>query len=159
MAIYMKIDGLKGNVTVPSYKDWMEVFSLDFKIKKNVAMITGAMTDRQTGLPRFSELEITKTIDGASTALFQKACNNDPIASVEIHVIATANDDNPCAKYIVNNVLISEGHTTVSHSGKPQEMWKLNYTQIQTTYIGRDSNNKTQSPLTTGYKLNEGKLM
>ena len=151
--IYMKAPNITGNVTTNPYQGWIALNSADFDVTRNIRMQVGNITDRENTIPSFSELEIAKQLDTASNGLFQSACNATNLAQVEIHVCSTGKEITPYAKYTLSNVIISHYSSTINKVGLPGETLKLNFTQLESSYIPRGATGQAQSPNTVGYNL------
>lgn len=159
MSIYMKFGSTQGSSTRANYKDWITLHSTDFIMRRNLGYTLGNPCNRTTGLPSFSELEITKNLDSASNDMFTQFCQSGNTETVEIHVCSNNADSSPYLKYILSNVMISEGHRAATNHGLPLESWRLSYTKLQTTYIGLDASNKPKSPHSVGYDLEKIDMM
>jgi len=159
MSIFMRVDGVSGNVSAKGYERWIELNSLDFNVHSQATMPVGRPKDRVKCTPKFSEAQLSKSVDSASNALFQHACVNKVFNKVEIHVCTTDQNLSPIVKYVLHHVMISLFHTSVAHSGIPTEMVALNFTKIECTYQGRDANNCALSPMVAGYNLETAEVM
>lgn len=153
MAIYMKVQGITGDVSEKSHEKWIELDSFDLGVKRNVSTRVGRVADRDHGVPDFSEVSIIKRLDMASNNLFQAVCSGDSIGTVEVHICSTGKEFEPYVKYLLENVIVSRHHNYVASGAVPTESLTLNYTKIQKTYIGRDSQHQMQSPHSAGYDL------
>jgi len=159
MALFMKINGMKGNVTSQGYEGWIQLSSLDNGVHRKIATNVGRTADREGSTPSFQEVEITKDIDSSTPSLYQYACEGQAIPEIEIHACSTGKELSPYAKYKISNVMISGYDEAVLDEEAPFEKITLNFTKIQKTYISRDSNNKPQSPTTFGYDLEQAKKL
>ncbi len=159
MALFMKINGVKGNVTSQGYEGWIQLSSMDNGIKRNMATKVGKTADRESTTPSFQEIEITKDIDSSTPTLYQYACEGHSMTNVEIHACSTGQTLSPYAKIQLSNVVVSSYHETILGDEQPFEEITLNFTKIQKTYISRDSQNKPQSPITFGFDLEKAKKL
>ena len=159
MALFMKINGMKGNVTSQGYESWIELLSINNGVKRQISTRVGRTADREGTTPSFQEVEITKNIDASTPQLYQAACVDQAIPEVEIHACSTGKELSPYAKYKFSNVIISRYYETIHNEKYPVEMLKLNFTKVQKTYISRDSSNKSQSPTTFGFDLETAKKL
>ncbi len=159
MALFMKINSMKGNVTSQGYEGWIQLTSMDNGVKRNINTNVGKTTDREGTKPSFQEIEITKDIDSSTPGLYQYACEGDALTEVEIHACSTGQSLSPYAKYKLSNVIVSSYHEAVFGEEHPFEKLTLNFTKIQKTYISRDSQNKPQSPTTFGFDLEKAKKL
>ena len=148
MTIFMKIKGTDGNASAKDYENWIELESLTFGNSRPVFTKLGVVNNRGNSMTAFSEVEITKRLDKASNPLFDQVHSPASIDQVEIHVCHTGSSLTPYAKYIFNNVLISQHQTYVSSDDIPMEHVSLNYTKLSRTYVHSNG-----SPYTSGYDL------
>lgn len=151
--IYMVIDGVNGNISVPGYKNAVALHSVNFEASRQIETLVGKGHHRETSTPYFSEVFITKSLDGASNTLFQHLCRAQNIPQIEIVVCSTDSVPEPYAKYIFKNVMLANHSHNVVEGGKPVEALRLNYTEMQIATIGRDSTNAPQPQTLAGYNL------
>ena len=57
MAIYMQIDGIKGNVEAEGHADWIECLSMQWGVGRGIQAKTGSSKDREASAPSISELD------------------------------------------------------------------------------------------------------
>lgn len=158
MAIYMKLDGINGNVTAKGYEKWIELESIDFSVSRHIDTKPGKVTDRESTRPSVSEFSITKLMDSATPALFTEACVGKSKKTVLIHCCQTGDNINPYMEYTFNNVIISNYHVNleIPAEGKkayPHETVSLNFDKIEMKFIPYDEAHKAQSPIPAGYDL------
>jgi len=161
MAIYMKINGMNGNVSVKNYENWIALENLEFSgVSTSVKRQVGTTQNRVAGEPRFGDINVIKVADPSSVKLFENAHSGTVIPQAEIHFTSTGNPPFAYSKYILKNVLVS--HYSEEHdaqSGKPKEYLTLNYETIQKTYIPRDEKNNAGSPMISGYDTAQAEKM
>lgn len=150
--IYMKVDGVQGNVTVKNYEGWIELMDVSFGVSKQVAMKIGGMKDRTNGLLHFQEVQIRKMLDSSSCSLFGKSLHDRATAKVELHLV-DIEKNHVHYKMILNDVLFSDYQSHIFQNTLPIEFIKLSYTQLAQTYIGKDQFGKAQVPISVGYNL------
>ncbi len=159
MAIYMKIDGANGDATATGHNNWIEIQSMHYGIVKDVNTSSGNINRRIKSEPFVGEMMLHKTADSASIALMTAAASNKVIPSILIESCHSDNNGDAHSKYKLTNVIVSE--YVDSHDGStglPQESLRLNFTQIEKTFIPRDAANKAKSPITGGYNIETGEL-
>ncbi len=157
MAIYMKAKGFSGDVSTQGYAQWIELDSMVLGVWRTITTKVGRTSDREQGIPDFTEVEVIKKLDNASNDLFQKVCTGESIDLVEIHLCSTGKDIQPYMKYLLENVIISSHHHYMGSDAVPGESMTLNYTKIQKTYLGRDNQHQQRAPNTIGYDLGKAK--
>lgn len=162
MAIYLKLDNIKGNVTTEGYQQWIDCIDLSFDgIHSDVQQHIGHDMDRVISHPFFGDIHLIKFLDQSSIALFEHAHNRKAIEHVDIHCVNTSDPIFTFAKYTLKNVIVSHySEMTVQQLyAKPREFISLSYTALEKTYIPKDSDNKPQSPIISGYDLAQGEAM
>lgn len=159
MPIFVSIDGIKGNVTAKSYVGAIAVHSLQHYFNQEVSMPVGRPQDRMRSQPVFSEVLITKDMDDATNSLLSYAYSGKLIPELKCDIVATDDGLSAVARYVFKNVLISRYETQVGSKGGPMETLGLHFTQMETTYLGRDAKNAQTSPKVTGYNLETANVM
>lgn len=160
MAIYMKIDGVSGNVTAKGHEKSTELKSVATGFSRNIQTKLGVGGNRESSAPNFQEMTITKLADSSSADLYQRALSGKAIPTVTINFCHTGDSLTPHATHTLTNVIISGiDEVATSAHATPLETLELNFTQIEKKFVSRDSSNKMQSPKSVGYKLEEGELM
>jgi type VI secretion system secreted protein Hcp len=152
MAIYINIDGIKGNVTTSGYEEWVEVDSLQWGTGRAIMTETGRVSDREGSTPTFSEISLTKDMDKSSPYIFTESVAGAS-KPVEIHILRTeAGGTAPYVQYDLENCLISS--YSVSSSGdKPTESFSLNFTKLIMRYIPGKEDHSADAPIPAGYDI------
>jgi type VI secretion system secreted protein Hcp len=141
MPIYMKIDGIKGQVSTKGYEESIALESAQFGASRNLGTFTG--TSREVGTPNISEIVVTKMLDSASTALFRNSLLGDPFPMVELFFTRDkgGGEQEAYLKITLEQVLI----TSYSLSGSsgvdaPMESLSLNFLTVEyaATWRGGD---------------------
>ncbi len=157
--ILMHIKGLKGNVTIKNYNDWIALDSIEFGGSRPIKMNVSNLSDREHGSLVINRMTLSKHIDNASNDLFMAMCNADSFSQVEIHLCQNDTVLTPYAKFILDNVMVSK-HTTYSLvNATAVEEVELAFTKIQRAYMQHDAMNKAQSPHIVGYNLETAKAV
>ena len=66
MPIYLKYNGIKGDITAEGYEGWVELDSFRWKLQRLISSPTGASADRESTAPRINSIVVTKPTDVAS---------------------------------------------------------------------------------------------
>ena len=160
MTIYMKIDGIEGNVTAKGYEKWIELNSIQCGVQRNINTSPGKVIDRESTRPAINEFLLTKHMGKTTPLLFTEACVGKAKPQVEIHLCHTGDEISPYMQYTLNNVLISnyfveyEETTDKLTANHPKETITLNFDKIEMKFIPYDEQHKAQSPIPAGYDLN-----
>jgi len=151
MAIYMKVDGLKGPVTAEGFKDFIELQSAQLGVNRHVTSASGRGTNREASVPAVSEIVVTKNQDTSSTSLFKMSLFGEGKKS-EIHFVKTSTDGKKNETYLkleLENVLITS-YSLSAHGGdnhsSAMESLSLNFTKITYHTILQDDKNKAGTP-------------
>jgi len=153
MAIYIQIDGIKGDVTSKGHEGWIEVHSCDFEVKRELEIQTGKVVNRESTTPTFAEVILTKHADQSSPKLFDKACRGKAIDTVKIDLCRTSEEMKAYSQYTLNDVIISKYADSMHHEGKPIETIHLNYTKIEKVYTPGDAQHQSGSPIRSSYDI------
>ncbi len=136
-AIFMKIEGIEGEVTENGHEGWIEVDSFQFSASR--AISETASGGRGTiSVTSFSDIAITTALSKASPAIFTQAVLGDKGISVMIDFTkTTAGKADTFAKYLFTNTLISSyGISAVSGADSaPSETISLNFVKIDFSFI------------------------
>ena len=153
MSIFLQLSDITGDVTEKNHQGWIELSSVDFGIDRPVKQCVGRMSDRESRLPLFQDLSMTKPIDKSSLALFDSACTGKVIAEATIDFCHTSEPLSTFAKYRLNDVIISEYKDSTLGDTMPLERIKLSYTKIEKTHIPHDNKHQPTSQNSTGFDL------
>jgi type VI protein secretion system component Hcp len=89
MPIYMKLEGIEGNVSANNYRNWIELQSFGNGLSRNVQTVVGAAGEREAGQPHFTQVKITKEQDVSTGDLLRECVANTRGKNVEIDFVAT----------------------------------------------------------------------
>lgn len=152
MAIYLKIDGIDGNATHDSHKQWIDVDSMSWGVGRAISTVAGSAQNREASQPSLSEVSITKTMDGASPKLLTEACTGSAGKLVKIHFVSTGSPGVTYAEYELTNGLIAS-YSLSTGGDKPSESLSISFTKIQYKYTPYDDKHKAGNPVTVSYDL------
>jgi type VI secretion system secreted protein Hcp len=153
--IYMKIEGIDGDVTVQGHEKEIELHSFQFGVSRSLTAPTGGQ-DRESSAPSISEITVTKTMDKASPKLFGEALVGTG-KNVEIFFVLTGQDKVlTYAKYTLENCMISS-YSVSSGGDRPMESLSLNFEKITFEHIPIDGQGKPGTPERVTYDLAQGK--
>ena len=159
MAIFMKLDNIKGSVTAKPYQGWVELKQVQLSATRRVDTFLGRKRKNIGNILTISDAFLVKELDEASNPIFQALLSNKVIPKAEIHVCSTGSDLQPYRQYQLENVVITNHEESVSSGGHPTEMLEFNFTKISKTYTARDASNKAKSPSTMGYDLETAQMI
>lgn len=154
MALYMKMDGINGNVTTKGHEGWIDIKSARFSCHRQIKLDVGHGADRETSIPHFNEVVITKHTDISSADLFTHMLKGDAIPTVTLDVCNTADEVSAYVQYHLSDVMISQLNDFIpGASCQPLETLSLHYTSIEKRFTPKDHANQAQSPKSAGYNL------
>lgn len=167
MSIYLKIDGIEGPVTAQGLEGFIQAESFSSDIQRKLTTQPGAVANRETTKPVFSEITITKIVDKTTPLLFSEATVGAAKPTAVIKFISTGSSLNEYLTITLSNVMISS--QTLNTLGKdpasqgsnidalvgdrPMETLTLNFSKIEVKYTPYDDQNNVGSPIPAGYDL------
>ena len=158
MPIYMKFEGVDGDVTAEGHEKWIELSSFQAGIGRHIGVPTGRHAEREASAPSVSEIVVTKLADTSSAKLFQHALWGEGV-KVQIDFCKTDKDKLEVYQtYEMEDVLISS-YSVSSGGERPMESLALNFTKITFTHIPMGDVNETGSPEKVGYDLAKAKTI
>ncbi|MGN6450986.1 MAG: Hcp family type VI secretion system effector [Brucella intermedia] len=152
MAIYLQIEGIKGDATQGQHKDWIEITTIDFGVMRHLNTRVGGISNREATEPSLNEIVVTKNLDLSTTDIFHSACSGTVGKTVIIHFVTTGASGRVYLEVKLDNVLISNHHIT-SAGERPLERVHLNFTKIELKNTYFDGTNKEQSPKIVSFDL------
>jgi len=152
MAIYMKVDGVKGRVTAEQYKDYIEVESCQVGATCPTQARAGNMGDRTGGTISYSDVTVSRRQDDSTTDLFQKMFEKKQIPKVEFKFVKTSADKFlEYMKVTISDALITSysisGHGGDNHD-RPHEMISFSFSKIE--YLVKPENEKDAQNFSRG---------
>lgn len=155
MAIYLKADGVQGNVTSQGFQNQVAIEAFRFGgIKQHVTQHTGKMKARTQGTPQFGLIALQKIADMSTLTWFGFAHSSKVIPTLELAFVTAGDSPTVYQKMVLSNALVSffdQDHA--GSSGQPNETLVLAYESLQMTYTPRNASNSAGSPRTAGYSL------
>ena len=156
MPIYMKFEGIEGDVTAEGHKKWIDLNSMQWGVGRGISSPTGQAAEREASAPSISEVTITKMMDKTTPLLFTQSLIGDG-KKVEIHLVKTYKDKlETYMEYVLTDTMIS-GYSVSSGGDAPSESLSLNFTKVEMKYHPHDSKGVAGSPIPAGYDIGAGK--
>ena len=155
MAIYLQIEGIKGNVTAKGHEDWIDISSLQWGVGRAIASAVGTSADREASKPSISEVSVTKLMDESSPMIFTEACVGKA-KKVSIHLCTTGTESiDTYMEYDLEDCMVS-GYSVSTGGDRPSESISLSFTKMLMKFIPYDKAGKAMSPLPAGYDMAAG---
>jgi type VI protein secretion system component Hcp len=143
--LFLKVDGIKGDVPVKGYEGWIESQSLQFGITRAVMPKGGASA------PQVSEIVITKLTDVASPLLFVESLQGNP-KPVDLEFVRTGPRGAERFYTLKLYDTLVSAFSQSSGGDVPTESVSLNFLKMELTY--RDYvNGAPNREITTWYNL------
>ncbi|MEM7497546.1 MAG: type VI secretion system tube protein Hcp [Pseudomonadota bacterium] len=152
MPIYMEIEGIMGDATHETHKNWMDIESLHWNVSRNMNTSAGSSANREASEPTVSEVVLTKVTDSSSTKLFAEACSGRTGKLTTIHLVTTGNPGETYVEYKLTNTLVAN-YSVDTTGDRPVETIRLNFTKMEVKYIPHDENHSPLSPMIASYDL------
>jgi type VI secretion system secreted protein Hcp len=161
MALYMQYGTtIKGEVTESAHTGWIAIDSASFGASRSTTVEVGSGQEkRHRDQPTISDLQISRTYDSASPALFNESVVGKP-QNVQIDFLEPA--DGPDAapnvylSLFLRNVLISSYSLGGSGGSDPSESLSLNFTAVNIQYTAYDDDDNP-TPFKGQFDLASGK--
>lgn len=160
MAIYLSLDGVKGNVTAEGYEGCIKVNSAHFGVNRHITMEPGKMANREVGKPNVSEVSLTKEADNSVAAIFKEAVSGSAGKKAELKFVRTGTDKvEEFMVYSLENCLVSGYSISADGDEEPMENITLSFSKCEINYKDHDQTNKTGNPQRAGYDLTAAKAL
>ncbi len=160
MAIYLKYDGIPGNVTADGYQGHINIKSCGFKVKRKVTMTPGTLNNREISRPIISEMLLLKDTDSSATEFFKQSLCNATGKQAVIKFVHTRTDKiHEYMEYTLEDCLISRYAITASIYAPPSEVILLSFAKIIINYQQHDATNRAGTPQRVGYDLELAKAI
>lgn len=155
MAIYLKVDGIKGDVTAKGYEDQIELESMSFGVSRDVSMEAGNIRNRETGLPYIQSIACSKVLDSSTPMLLQNALTGAASRSAEISIVRSGDGGGivEVGKIILEEAMMSDYNFNGVINSKPAESLSISFSKIEVDFAGADSAGKNGSNVKVGYDL------
>lgn len=158
MAIYMKFQGIDGNVTAKGYEKWIEVHSFQFGSGRGIVTPTGRAANREASAPSVSEVVVTKVMDKASPLLFEQGLVGMTGKQVQVVITRTGKEMEQLCSYKFEDTLVSS-YSVSSGGDAPTESISLNFVKFEYKYMGSDAAGASASAMTVAYDIGAAKTM
>ena len=153
MAIYLKIDGLAGDVTESTHQNWVECDSMNWNVSRTLSTKTGQGKDRESTSPHISEITLTTKMDKTSPVFFSEACVGQGKTAL-IHLVQTSpNGVETYMEYTLTNTLVSGYSVSADEDNRPQESITLNFTKIEMKYTPWNEAHRPEGSVPAGYDI------
>ena len=154
MAIYLKFGNVKGNVTADGYAGQIAVTSVNFSVSRKVSMEAGNLSNRESGKPILTQIQITKNADNSVAALFKEALTGSAGQEAVLTFVRTgAGKVQEFMSYKLTNCIVSSYGIFTQGDKEPTENFLLSYSAIEISYKDHDASNKAGNPQRVRYDV------
>jgi|DewCreStandDraft_4_1066084.scaffolds.fasta_scaffold83294_2 type VI protein secretion system component Hcp len=124
--VYMRVDGLNGDVTAKGREGWFRLLSFQ----------VGHAAPPSKGLLPFQPLGVSKAVDSGSVWFAAHAANGKRLPAVTVDFTVSSADEPLLYRVVLRDVAL-ENYKVVGYdnSGKPEEAFELRYSRIEWTYF------------------------
>lgn len=156
MATYMNIEGVKGEVTLPTYKEWMRIDDIRWNYN---SLHSGNMAASGLGPSRqkFNSFAVRQEADSSFTDIL-KLMQPDKTVNV-IKVVYTDTDDDKAlvySSYTWKNCQIHQITQTKHYADNAGIEYLVTYTSCEVKTTAYSSDGKAQSPKVATYDVEKG---
>jgi len=153
MPIFLKIDGIEGNVTSQGHEKWIDVDSIQWRVVRAISNNSTIKNNNwQTSKTGISEVSITKTMDVSSPLIFSEACGGDS-KKTQIHLSTEGSGKTDTyMEYELEDCLVSS-YSVSSEGDIPIESISFTFTKMQMKFIPYDESGQALSPIPAGYDM------
>jgi type VI secretion system secreted protein Hcp len=155
MAIYMKYDGMKGDVTEAGHESWIKLNSISFSAHRDADTGIGQANQRQGGNVAISDITVTKPICAASPQIFTASVVGLG-KKVEIHITRTGESDpTNYIELVLENCCITN-YGVSSNGASHLETISLNFLKLELNHKGVKDDGSPGSPKKVSFNIPEG---
>ena len=161
MAIFLKIDGVKGNVSVSEFKDWININELEFGgVSNSSSIVVGQAIDRNSSRPNFGKISFTKHMDASTTTFFEAAHSGEVFKKMEFDYVSAGKSPKVYGTIILSDAMVSyfaDKHT--DSLNRPLEIIRVTYNKIERTVTPHDEKNTPLPSMRTGYDIEKAIML
>ena len=156
MPIYMKFDGVDGDITAEGHEKWIDLLSVSWGSSRAVST-TGEVSHRTKSAVQMREVVVTKDRDSASGKLWREHLMNDS-KDVQIDWVTQSQGGSTIYQTLkLKHALVSSFSSSGHASDKPVEQLSFNFTEIEGTFFDMaQQGTKTSKPFVQSYNLSKG---
>ena len=156
MALYIKFDGIDGEVLEHGHEKWTELASFSNSAHKGGSGGTGST--RVQGVTIFEDIGASKNSDKTTPKLLKAMAEGKSFDKVELHVTTTT-ESGPqvIMSYELKNVYVTSYSIGGHGEGRPSENMSLNYEEIKIEYFPVDAKGKKGGGIDFAWSVPKGK--
>ena len=139
--MFLRIDGIPGESTHETHKDWIEVLSYSHSVYLPSSGSRSSGDTRTAERCDHQDFSVVKMLDKASPILALLCCNGQYIGEIRLELCQATGDKNRYMEYRFSDVIITAirpGSSGLSGGARPLEEVSFNYSQIEWSYTAYD---------------------
>lgn len=152
MAVYMKVPYAIGSVTADGYKDWINLDSIEVGVTRSIAMEHANLSDRGSGVPKFTEFSVLKETEDASPGIFGELVNGSAGHKIEVVVVDASDKPREIVRYTFSDAMATSYEIT-GMGNTAYEKLSFAYSEIEMKFTPRQASNTGSSPKRVHYDL------
>lgn len=154
-AIFLLLDGIKGESTDEAHKEEIDVLGYDWGVSNPTTVTVGGGTS--AGKVSVQDVNISKFMDAASPTLMERCCSGEIIKNGTLSVQRAGGDKVQALVFELEKILVSSYQTSGSAgSGElPTEMVTLSASKITYKYTSQDKEGKAGAEVTAGWDVEQ----
>jgi type VI secretion system secreted protein Hcp len=152
MAIYMKVDGIDGQVTTAGHEKWIELHSAGYSATREVHTGAGG-ANREGSHPTINDVTISKPFDVASTHLYREMVAGAFDKKIKIAFTATTKGKTETYLELELEHCGISSYSISSGGDQPMESMALNFTKIVYTPSPLDDKGTPKKGAIVSYDL------
>ncbi|MDO3720192.1 type VI secretion system tube protein Hcp [Marinobacter sp. chi1] len=155
MAIYLEIEGIKGDVTSTGFEDQIALESMSFGVSREVSMEAGSVRNREQGLPYMQTIICSKQMDSSTPLLLQKVLTGANSEKTVLRIVRTGDSGGvvKVGEITLEEAMISDYSFSSNAGSRPMETLSISFTKIEFDFSGADSSGKNGNNIMVIYDL------
>ncbi|MGI0036842.1 MAG: type VI secretion system tube protein Hcp [Nitrososphaera sp.] len=148
---FLKIEGVDGESTSETHKDWIEIQSFSWGMSNSGSMAAGG--GGGAGKASFSSLRLTTDISKASPKLFEACATGKHFPSATLTLVDSEQRGLEFMKVTLSDVIISSYQSAGTSGEFPAESFRLNFAKIEYEYTPQKADGSMDAAVKAGYDL------
>ena len=157
--VYLQIDGIKGESTDDTHKDWIEVSSVSFGVLQPRSATASSAGGHTSERCEHEDIVFSKLADLATPLLLEQCSMGKTIPKAKIDFMRADSDGKRVTYFNIEleNVLISSVSPTVVEGNILKENLSLKYSQVKWKYVQQKISGGTGGNTAGGWNLSQNK--
>lgn len=129
MQLYLRIDGVKGQVTEEKHKEWIALDSFSFGVSNPSTGDPSKTGKLRGGGATFSDISATKESDITTPEIMKIVAKGDPVKEIEFHLCEDSGEVTTVYEIKLTDAIISS-YSVGGGSTMPSESLTFTYSKI-----------------------------